>query len=169
MFQPMRIVRFVAPVVLVAGLSGCGGGGTAMLDTSMMPPDTPPLDETAQPYDLSSHLTQLVEQGRSPGLLAAIVDQDGVRAIGAAGVRREGSPELLTTDDLVRINSNTKAMTATMLATMVEDGTFPNGWQTTIAEVFPELVGEIHQDYNSVDLFSLIRMTSGVNLCCEQI
>ena len=39
-------------------------------------------------------------------------------------------------NDQVHIGSNTKAMTSTMLATLVEDGTFINGWETTISEVF---------------------------------
>ena len=108
------------------------------------------------------YLTGPVEHGWPPGLLAAVIDEDGVRAIGAAGVRKRGSPEKITVNDLVHIGSNTKAMTSTMLAVLVEDGVFSHDWETTIADVFPELLEEIHADYHDVDLFQLVRMTGGI-------
>ena len=108
------------------------------------------------------YLTGPVEEGRSPGLIAAISDGEGVRALASAGVRRQGSPEKLTVDDLVQIGSLTKAMTSTMLATLVADGTFVNGWQTTIAQVFPELRDEMHPDNRPVTLWQLVRHIGGV-------
>ena len=114
------------------------------------------------PIDVARYLTGPVEQGESPALFAAVVDEQGIRAVGAAGVRRQGSPQEVTVNDLIHIASNTKAMTSTMLAVLVDDGVFPHGWETTIADVFPELVGNIHADYENVDLFQLVRMTGGL-------
>ena len=108
------------------------------------------------------YLTGPVEEGKSPGLIAAISDEDGVRALASAGVRRQGSSEKLTVNDLMQIGSVTKAMTSTMLATLVADETFVNGWQTTIAQVFPELRDEIHPDYRPVTLWQLVRHIGGV-------
>ncbi len=108
------------------------------------------------------YLTGPVAEGKSPGLIAAIIDEGGVRAIAAAGVRRQGSPEKFTINDLVKMGSITKPMTSTMLATLVADGTFVNGWQTTIAQVFPELRDEIHPDYRPVTLWQLVRHVGGV-------
>ncbi len=108
------------------------------------------------------YLTGPVAEGKSPGLIAAIIDEAGVRAIAAAGVRKQGSPEKFTINDQVHIGSNTKAMTSTMLATLVEDGTFIDGWETTIAEVFPELRDEIHPDYHTVTLWQLVNHTGGL-------
>ena len=165
----------IAALATAAGLSlaACGGGGGG--DTaggSQMPGETPPAmmpddmegpgSTPGQELDISELLTPAIEQSGAPGMIAAIVDEDGVRAIGAAGVRRQGSPEEITTDDLVHIASVTKAMTSTMLATLVEDGTFANGWNTTVAEVFPELSGSIHQDYHAVTVAQLVRMRGGL-------
>ncbi len=108
------------------------------------------------------YLTGLVAEGKSPGLIAAIIDEDGVRSLAATGIRRQGSSEALAGSDVVHIGSNTKAMTSTMLATLVADGTFVNGWQTTISQVFPELVGEMHPGYHSVTLWQLTSHTGGV-------
>ena len=68
----------------------------------------------------------------------------------------------MTTNDLVHIASLAKSMTSTMLATLVKDDIFPNGWETTIADVFPELLGQIHTDHHTVTLSQLVRMRSGI-------
>ena len=117
---------------------------------------------SAPPIDLADYLTGSVERGESPGLIAAVINEHGVRAIGAAGLRRQGSRSPITVDDLVHIGSNAKAMTATMLATLVADGTFPKGWETTIGDVFPKLAKKIHSKYRSVTLSQVVRMESGM-------
>lgn len=113
-------------------------------------------------FNLDAYLEEPIAQGQTPGLWAAIIDGTGVRAIGAAGVRRQGASRAVTADDLLHIGSNTKAMTATMLAMLVEDGTFANGWETTILEVFPELREDIHEKYHPVTLSQLVRMEGGM-------
>ena len=113
--------------------------------------------------DVAQYLIGPVEQGESPGLIAAVIDAQGVvRGLGAAGVRRQGSPERLTVNDVFHIASDGKAMTATMLAVLIDDGIFPNDWDTTIADVFPELGEVILPAYHDVTLFQLLRMTGGV-------
>lgn len=112
--------------------------------------------------DVAGYLTGPVDDGWPPGLLAAVVDAEGVAAVGAAGVRKWGAPAKITVDDLIHIGSNTKAMTSTMLAVLVEDDVFSDGWETTLADVFPELLDEIHAGYHDVDLFQLVRMTGGM-------
>ncbi len=179
------LAAFAATAVLALGLYGCGGGGgsgpttgteTMMPDDgeTMMPDDGEmmmPDDSDGMmmgpgdrdPIDLSQFLLPATEQGIAPGMIAAIIDEEGVKAIGAAGLRRQGSPEMITVDDLVHIGSDTKAMTSTMLATLVEDGIFSSGWDTTIADVFPELIGTIHQGYHTVTLSQLVRMRGGIS------
>ena len=112
--------------------------------------------------DLTRHVKDAVDRGKSPALFAAVIDAEGIKGIGAAGVRKQGSPEEVTVNDLVHLGSLTKSMTSTMLATLVEDGTLPHGWNTTIADVFPELLAEIHEDYHSVELSQLVRMRGGI-------
>ena len=108
------------------------------------------------------YLNGPVAAGKSPGLIAAIIDEAGVRAIASAGVRKQGAPEKFTIHDQVHIGPNAIAMTSTMLATLVEDGTFVNGWDTTISEVFPELVSEIHHGYHHVTLWQLVSHAGGI-------
>ena len=170
------LTALASAAVLTLGLYGCGGGGGdgPVTGAETMPPGDgetmmPDDGETMMPddgageiIDLSQFLIPAIEQGTAPGIIAAVIDEEGVRAIGAEGVRRQGSPEMITIDDLVHLGSDTKAMTSTMLATLVQDGTFVDGWDTTIADVFPEISGAIHQDYHSVKLSQLVRMRGGI-------
>lgn len=49
-----------------------------------------------------------------------------------------------------------------MLATLVADGTFVHGWETTLSQVFPELVDEIHPGYHAVTVWQLTSHTGGL-------
>jgi len=111
---------------------------------------------------LAETLNSLVAEDASPGLLAAAVDDGGVRSVACAGVRKVGASKSLLGTDAIHIGSNAKAMTSTMLATLVADGVFENGWETTLGDVFPELMDEIHVDYQAVTLWQLITMAGGV-------
>ncbi len=55
-------------------------------------------------------------------------------------------------------------MTSVMLATLVADGTFEGGWDTTIGDVFPELTDEIERQYVNVTLWQLVSMASGLKM-----
>lgn len=112
--------------------------------------------------NLADTLRSLVAEDASPGLLAATIDHTGVRSVATAGVRKIGAAEPLLATDVIHIGSNTKPMTSTMLATLVADGVFEDGWETTLGDVFPELANEIHADYHAVTLMHLLHMVGGV-------
>ena len=111
---------------------------------------------------LVQYLTGPGAAGRSPGLLAAILDEEGGRAIAAAGGRTPGSPEQLRSNDLLQIGSSTKALTSTLRAPWGADGPFVPGWQTTIAQGFPEGRAARPPEYRPVTLWQLGRHAGGV-------
>lgn len=95
-----------------------------------------------------------------PGM-AVVVMKDGVvcdRAV--AGVRKNGAPDVITTNDLFHIGSCTKSMTATLVATYVEEGRL--SWDTTIASVLPELKGKMNEAYEKVTIEQLLTHRGGV-------
>lgn len=94
-----------------------------------------------------------IEKKRVPGIVAAFADSDGLIGIGAAGVRKSGSDAELTVNDVVHIGSCTKAMTSTMLATLVAEGVLR--WDSTLAETIPALKDAIHADYHGATLWEL--------------
>ena len=59
---------------------------------------------------------------RVPGVVAMVTDRDGNVYEGAAGVRNIAEPAEMTTDDVFAIFSTTKAITATAVLQLVEEG-----------------------------------------------
>jgi CubicO group peptidase (beta-lactamase class C family) len=113
---------------------------------------------TADPV-INELLEPLREKHGMPALWGAIVAGDKVSAIGAVGVRKLGSPERATVNDKVHINNCTQAMTATLLAMLVEDGKL--SWDTTLAEVFRDERRWLHKDFRGVTLAQLLTHTGG--------
>ena len=71
-----------------------------------------------------------------PALAGMIVHQGGVIEMAAVGTRAADGPELVTADDLWHIGSITKAMTATVVARLAEQGEL--SWSTTVSQALPE-------------------------------
>ncbi len=93
--------------------------------------------------------------------LAVIATKDGqVVDRAATGVRKQGDPTPITTNDVVHIGSCTKSMTATLAGILIEEGKLR--WDTTIAEVFPELKGKIDKQYEAVTVEQLLHNCGGV-------
>jgi CubicO group peptidase (beta-lactamase class C family) len=93
--------------------------------------------------------------------LAVVVTKDGrICDRAAAGVRKWGDPTPVTTNDVFHIGSCTKSMTATLAAILIEQGRLR--WDTTIAEVFPELKGKMEKGYEAVTIEQLLHHRGGV-------
>ena len=75
-------------------------------------------------------------------MIGAIVKGDTLASIGAAGIRKLGSAEPMQVQDQVHIGSCTKAMTATLIGMLVDDGLLT--WSSTIRDVFPEVASRLH-------------------------
>ena len=93
--------------------------------------------------------------------IAALVQIDGqVAAKSAVGVRAVGHPEPVTTQDLWHLGSNTKAMTATLIARLVEQGYL--GYGDTMAKVFPGVAARMDPAMHDVTVAQLLTHTSGL-------
>jgi methyl acetate hydrolase len=78
-----------------------------------------------------------VERGAVPGVVATVVDRDGVRYEGAAGERALGGGEAMTVDTVGALFSMTKAITAAAAMRLVERGELDLDAPAT--DVCPEL------------------------------
>jgi CubicO group peptidase (beta-lactamase class C family) len=105
-------------------------------------------------------LTKAVNDGKAPGIIAAIISSDSIIAIASAGERKAGSGIVFTTNDVVHLGSCGKAMTATMLATLVAEGKL--SWDTKLIEAIPELKNSIHTDYHKITLWQLLTHRAGI-------
>lgn len=75
------------------------------------------------------------------------------------GVRKHGDATEATADDQWHLGSCTKAMTATVVATFVEEGLL--SWTSTLAELFPHL-DAMHESLKSVTLTQLLGQRAGL-------
>lgn len=107
---------------------------------------------------LQAFLDKTVASAREGGqlpALAVLVQVDGeVKAISANGTRRAGHKEPVGVDDLWHIGSDTKAITATMVARLVERGVL--GFDTSVAACFPSFAGQIDAAYKDATLTQLM-------------
>jgi len=120
-----------------------------------------PASASSDVRDLAALLEPIRRRFKLPALAAAMVQQDRTTALGAVGIRQVGRPERIALDDRFHLGSCTKAMTATLCALLVEDGHLR--WDSTIAEVFPDVAPELHADYRPVTLEQLLLHRSGLS------
>ncbi len=113
----------------------------------------------ASPENLNSLLEPIRKQYNLPALAGAIVTSKGLVGVGAVGVRKYGTDTPVTIDDQFHLGSDTKAMTATLLATFVEEGKL--SWDTTLEQVFPELAQKMNPAYRKVTIEQMLAHRSG--------
>ena len=110
--------------------------------------------------DLSTFLEPLRSKADLPALAAAVVMDGKIKAVGAVGVRKVRADVPVTVDDQFHLGSCTKALTATLIATLVDDEKLT--WDTTVADVFPELSPGMHEGFRSVTMRHLLSHRAGL-------
>jgi CubicO group peptidase (beta-lactamase class C family) len=110
------------------------------------------------------HVAALLEPIRVkhhlPALGGAIVTSQGLRSLGVTGVRKTGADVAATADDLWHLGSDTKAMTAVVLAKLVEQGKLT--WDTTIEAVLPKQVANAKPAFGGITLLQLLSHRAGL-------
>ena len=112
-----------------------------------------------QPASLDSLLEPIRATNGLPALAAAVAHDGKTVALGAVGFRKDGSPERVTLDDKWHIGSCTKSMTAVLAAMLIEEGKFR--WDTTLAEMFPQLAPRMQEGWRGVTLEQLLTHHGG--------
>ncbi|MEQ8404041.1 MAG: serine hydrolase domain-containing protein [Oceanicaulis sp.] len=113
----------------------------------------------AQPQPGAVAAELLAETG-APGAAVARRCPGDPFAEGVAGLRALGGEAQVEPGDLWHMGSNTKAMTATLAARLVEQGVI--GWEDTIGSVLGDTGLEIHPDLAGARLDALLAHTSGI-------
>lgn len=118
----------------------------------------------ATPAPAMVNLNDLLEPIRSaakvPALCGAVLVDSKLKAVGAVGIRKGGTPVPVKGTDLWHVGSVAKTMTATLIAMNVEKRKI--GWDTTIADALPDIRDAIHAGYKDVSLKQLLYHRSGM-------
>lgn len=109
---------------------------------------------------LDSLLEPIRREYGVPALAAAILRSDGSVVSDAVGARIQGKGISVTAKDKFSIGSITKPMTATVIATLVEEGKL--AWTSRVVDVFPELKDAIHPTLKDITLEQLLAHRAGI-------
>lgn len=110
--------------------------------------------------NLRTHLERFRADHGLPALAGIVVNHTTILAAEAVGLRHIGLPTHITLSDYFQTGSNAKALTATVCAILVEKGSLK--WNTTPADLFPELAGSILFPYRRITLRHILRHRSGL-------
>lgn len=113
----------------------------------------------AQNNELSVQLEAIRQKYELPALSAALLQDGALKDISAVGVRKVGREAKMSTEDKIHLGSCTKSMTATLVATFVEEGKL--SWDTKLSSFFPEI--KLHPDYENVTVAMLLAHRSGMH------
>jgi CubicO group peptidase (beta-lactamase class C family) len=108
--------------------------------------------------ELDGLLTQINRRYGRPALVGGVSDRDGLVAAGATGVRRVGASAPVRLTDPFHIGSVTKAISATVLARLVDEGAL--AWRTTTADVFGD--GGLDPTLARADIDALLAHRGGL-------
>ena len=121
-------------------------------------------NDHARPVALPTNTAQALEILRKtfnlPALAVIVVKDGKICDRAAIGVRKLGDRTLVTISDQFHIGSCTKSMTATHAAIFIEESKLR--WNTTIADVFPELKGKIDEQYETATVEQLLTQRGGI-------
>jgi len=148
-------------------------------EAPVAPADTAPVEPTdpvatlepvatpaAEPDDLAWLLTPILAEHGVPGIGAAVIDRNGVKAIGVAGQRRIDRPARLTALDRFHLGSDTKAMTAYVVGRLVDRGEI--NWDDTLAMLLPDTADAMHPDFRVVTVDQLLSHRAGLPANADQ-
>ena len=86
------------------------------------------IDPNKPVESIEKQLKQFCKTYGLPGMVAGYQRADGPMVLGSYGVRKKGDDAKITSADKIHLGSCTKAMTATMIARLVERGSLALGY-----------------------------------------
>jgi CubicO group peptidase (beta-lactamase class C family) len=111
------------------------------------------------PRDLAPTLRALAEKYKLPGVVGAIIHGDRIVALGSTGVRKVGDPAPFLVTDTIHLGSDTKAMTAILIGQLIDRKQL--AFDTTMAEIFPDLAAEMNPLMARVTVRDLLDHNAG--------
>jgi len=132
-------------------VTGCSGGKSDS-------PDAAPAD--AAPRSVGALLEPIRAAYDLPALGGMVLSSSEVIALGVTGVRKRGEDTLATVADQWHLGSDTKAMTAAIVARLAERNVI--GFDDTLSKLFPNEAATMNPAYGNVTVRLLLSHRSGM-------
>jgi CubicO group peptidase (beta-lactamase class C family) len=155
--------RVLLQAAVVHGLAGSTGSAFAQKRSrkagrvKRTPKDQSPIQSDER---VERVLAPVRDAHHLPGLVGGLFTGEKLAAIGALGIRKIGASQPILVTDQVHLGSNTKAMTATLMGVLVDEGKL--SWRSTVRDVFPNVAVELHPDFQAVTLAHLLTHRAGL-------
>lgn len=133
--------------------------GAALLVLAPAGLAAPPVPSSGDPA-IADALREVRRKFDVPAIAGAIVTGRGLERAAVVGFRKRGDETPATLEDLWHLGSDTKAMTATLAARLVEEGRLR--WDTTIGACFPDLAPSLHPATTNLTLRHLLAHRAGL-------
>ncbi len=143
----MRSARSLLLFLAALLLAGCGKSKSP---SGPAPGPSPTLAASIEAARARHHL---------PAIAGAVIQADSIQSA-VAGVRRDGGTDAVLESDLFHAGSLTKAVVATAIGRLVEQGTLR--WSLTLAEAFPEMGDSLSPTLRTVTLAQVLQHRAGV-------
>ena len=104
--------------------------------------------------DLDAILSKAAAGKKAPGAGLLIIQDYGIVDAAVHGVRSLSDPTPVSRSDVWNIGSDGKAMTAVMIARLVDRGVL--SWESTIGGVLPDMAGDVRPEYRAITLRQLL-------------
>lgn len=114
---------------------------------------------TLTPEMIRTDLEGVRERYYVPSLGVAEVTVDDIKSFGPVGKARVDNDVNVTPDSLYQLGSCTKAMTATALDKLMQDGSF--SWDTRLLDIFPEFSATANPEYRDITLGDIVSHQAG--------
>jgi CubicO group peptidase (beta-lactamase class C family) len=114
----------------------------------------------AQPESLNPTLESYLKEFGLPAIAAAVFKEGVIIASGACGTRRAGQDIPVKIEDRFHLGSDSKAFTSLLAGQSVAEGKLR--WDSTLAEIFPELKDKMDAEFAKITLQELLSHSSGL-------
>src|SRR5262249_20135500 len=91
----------------------------------------------------------------------AVLNSKGLVGLGMIGVRKKGEKVKVTTQDKFHLGSDTKQLTAVLIAELIQKGKLR--LDQTLEKSFPEMASTMHPDLKKVTLLQVLTHRAGLH------
>lgn len=119
------------------------------------------IPSTAWGVDANAVLNEALAGTAVPGMAAIVIRNFHAEREIVAGVRRIGGDDQIRRGDRWYLGSDAKAMTATLIAILAEQGVL--SWQTPLSEMLPALASTMLPEYRDLTLPDLLSHRTGIS------
>ena len=148
----MRNVKWIFPVLSVLLCAVCA---SAPAENGALASDIGSGDA-----EILAVLSAARAQFEVPAMAAAIVTSRGIQAAAVLGTRKWGTDTPVTLKDLWHLGSDTKIMTSTLAAVLIDQGKL--SWTSTVSDIFPEMAPRFDKGFRKVTLLQLLSHQAGL-------